>query len=350
MTDRTWTDGGSGTFRDAANWTPRGTPAPGDRLTIDTGEATASHDTLRGLAIALANPRLFQRPDLGPRPPSPPTPVLSLKDTRIAADSTIVTQGEESYYGPRSGIIDAQGRVENDGRIEATTIHSPEQYIGSASLDLHISGEARAGEARDGKARAGEPQQRGCEAPGVFVNKGTLAADFVSGLHIDGNDAGRTDRNALLVNDGTIRATAYGSVGIDTNLIGRGTVLLDSTPAFLPTPPPFVYWGTIAIGADARIVGSGQDFVFNGGHLEIDSTQTCFRALLSDFTHLTDAVVLRDFHVAASGVCHDALTLRGSDGTTERLRFAGHHALSDFTIKDSGDGTVITPAHPTSQA
>jgi hypothetical protein len=327
MTDKTWLNAGVDAFRKATNWNPSGTPVAGDHLSIEQGEATATRYVLQGLDILLTTPRVFGGG------PLPPAPVLALTDSRIAADTTIHTLGEAVQLGsPREGIIQAIGRVENDGTIIAVSQTFSEQ-VAQARIDLNIADVTR---------------PSGLVQPGRFLNFGQLTAGFDSILAISsvGPQSQGQDSNAVLVNDGTITATAFGSVGIDVNLIGQGTVQLNAVPAFLPSPNT-AFAGSVGIGSDVQRVGAGQDFVFDGGHLGIGSVQTRFGATLSAFTHATDQITLQDFHVVQSSFLNNRLVLRDAQGDIERLHFSGVHSLADFTVQDTQFATLITPSHPT---
>jgi hypothetical protein len=138
----------------------------------------------------------------------------------------------------------------------------------------------------------------------------------------------------------------FGSV-LDSGvpLDGKGIVNLEQNPDLLglpSSPGSFEMDGGWGAG-----VGSGQDFVFDGGELVLSGAPGEFNGLLSNFgVNLNDLIEIKEFTVTSHSFANGVLTIDGTNGPSYgpgswSLRF-GSLPLGGFNFHTSGSVTDIT--------
>ena len=100
MTDRAWDDGVAGGWRDPANWTPNGVPAPGDLLTIASGAPAIDGGKITGETIRIVGSVALTTIGVTFEPgPTDPMIVAVRGDAETPTEATILSRGTTSFLG-----------------------------------------------------------------------------------------------------------------------------------------------------------------------------------------------------------------------------------------------------------
>ena len=100
MTDRTWDDGVVGDWRDPANWTPNGLPAPGDLLTIASGAPAIDGGRITGETIRIVGSVALTTIGVTFEPgPADPMIVAVRGDAETPTEAAILSRGTTSFLG-----------------------------------------------------------------------------------------------------------------------------------------------------------------------------------------------------------------------------------------------------------
>jgi hypothetical protein len=347
MTNRTWT-ASSGSFLDAANWSPAGSPQSGDVLTLNSGIADASFDTLSGYTIYLAGSGDTPGPGLTAVDNQPfqdaPDPTLILSQGGIGPGTSVIVPASPLYlpfpYG--FGTLLINGSATNDGTITAAGGWF------SAGGDLDIS------------SYQSFASGTGITSTGFFQNAGDITAELNATINFFAYiEVGQSPSEIVpgaVENNGTVNV--YGSVTTtNDSWIGTGTVNLDYTPGVLGlpgTPGQFVYDRV----DPAMEMSSGLNFAFHGGELILDGSgfvgapqpggQADFDALLTNFGHdSTDLIQISDFTVNSTAFSNGVLDLYSTSHGPfyTSLRFGNLPIIGHLDISQNGPNTDITWAY-----
>jgi hypothetical protein len=365
MTNRTWTNGGTDSFNDPAAWTPDGAPESGDVLTVVEGNPDATDLTLQGLTIGLGANTGIPFSPLGYLP----SPVLTLDGSTIGAGTTIVLaavfrpivfpavhdpvtlstypavdQGTLLVTGPNNPASSLTVST-NDGTIE-TAASGLFAAAGTLTLDIGVL----------------ENSPDSFTAEGYLVNNGVIDASVGSTILLEGPTPFFYPGQSLsgMTNDGTIDVSGtVNDVAVDIS--GTGTINLESSPGYLglPAEGEFILSNTYY---PAPSIGSGQNFVFNGGELVLNPQlfgapiQAIFQGTLSNFGSTPgNTIELQDFILSSASYSAGVLALNGSEtpsnpdnppsGTyqvTDTLKFSGLPRLGHFVFSESAGNTDMT--------
>lgn len=286
MTLRTW-NGRSGSYGNGSNWTPQGTPRPGDTLVVQSGTVTLGNVTLAGVRI-----------DLTGSAAAPP--VLAISNVSIGAGSSVQAGNfvfDINNYN-FSGIIQASGNNSSAGTIGATS----SDFQRAATLTLNITA--------------------GGFSAGRFTNTGTIASNPMGRVNVHAASPGAT-----LVNSGLIDIAGHGT--IDAAVAGTGTMRLE---AAIPLHG-FVAAPELTLGA----IGSGQTIQFVGGDDLKLADLANFHGLISGFDAATtagahDRIELLGHAITASSYANGVLTLQEGAATAGQLRFAAVYSGGSFVL------------------
>jgi hypothetical protein len=157
-------------------------------------------------------------------------------------------------------------------------------------------------------------------------------------------------------NDGTINVS--GTVNdVNVNIDGTGTINLNSSPGYLglpASPGEFIVRDTTN---SPPSIGSGQNFVFNGGELVLSpASPYYFDGTLSNFASTAgNTIELQDFTLSSASYSAGVLTLNGdntkSGGSnpvteiypaTDTLKFSSLPRLGHFVFNEIAGNTDIT--------
>ncbi len=363
MTNRTWTNNGTDSFNDPTAWTPNGAPESGDVLTIAEGSPDATDLTLQGLTIGLGANTGISEPPFGPLG-NLPSPVLTLNGSTIGAGTTIVLPAvfrpillpavinpliRWPYPAVDQGTIFVTGASNdtgaltvstNDGTIETAASNL---FAAAGTLTLDIGGYG------NGDAPPGD---------GLLENNGVIDASRGSTILLEGLYSNAVDFSpgGHMNNDDTINVS--GTVNdVNVDIDGIGTINLDSSPGYLglaASPGKFI----VSDSTNAPpSIGSGQNFVFNGGELVLTpESPYYFDGALSNFGSTPgNTIELQDFTLSSASYSAGVLTLNGvetktggtdpitvSNPVTDTLKFSSLPRLGHFVFNESAGNTDIT--------
>jgi len=307
MTTKVWV-GGTGSFNDPAEWSPTGTPGPGDLAIIQTGTATAERQQLDGFELQLQSP----------------ASVLDVTDVAFGAHFTLSVPP-----GPGGGAtLNAIGFNANHGLIEAVSPAGPQQFAPPFTINVI--------EASDWPG-----------APAIFYNDGTILVQSGQPFAILSQSP-----HAMLINNGMMHLDApFMQADIGVPVWGSGTIetghaITPAASALLLASIPTVEFG----GA----VGTGENIVFDGvAQIYLDKPSH-FDALIHDFvpnpsssyvaSFFQPEIVLRNTPVTFYDVSNDILSLWNGNTLVAQLRFTDFAYTKDnFLVSTSGTTTTIEP-------
>lgn len=100
MTDRTWVEGAVGGWRDGANWSPLGVPAPGDLVTIASGAPTIEGGKITAETIRLLGPVTLSAVGVTFDSSASGAMIIAVRgDAETPTEATILSRGTTSYLG-----------------------------------------------------------------------------------------------------------------------------------------------------------------------------------------------------------------------------------------------------------
>lgn len=285
MTLRTWF-GGTGSFTTAGDWSPAGVPQSGDTALITAGTVDVTRLDISAVSIGLGN---FQ---------SGAAAVLDLKAATVG-DIGLDT----------SGPPDAEGyQTINISQYAIFTGLVAPAFESGGALTINVA------------------------AHGVMVSQGTLSVGGPppGAITIDGG------AGAVLDNQGLIEATGA-SIIIDPNVIGTGTVEMASdTPSTINSQVEFGGY----VGPEQTVLFSGQAAAPSVELLLLDTPRE-FLAGIDGFAG-SDTIDLANTTVTSDDFANGVLTLRDGHSVVADLHFAGSYTTDDFTITESGGGTLVS--------
>ena len=199
-------------------------------------------------------------------------------------------------------------------------------------------------------------------AEGYLVNNGVIDASVGSTILLEGPTPIFYPGQSLsgMTNDGTIDVSGtVNDVAVDIS--GTGTINLEFSPGYLglAAKGEFILSNTYY---PAPSIGSGQNFVFNGGELVLDPQlfgapiQAIFQGTLTNFGSTPgNTIELEDFTLSSASYSAGVLALNGSEtpsnpnnppsGTyqvTDTLKFSSLPRLGHFVFSESAGNTDIT--------
>lgn len=288
-TAQTWF-GGTGNFSDPQNWSPPGSPAATDTLTIKAG-------TVRAVGQTLTNPNI----DLGS---DTSTPTLVLKDATLASTSSIRVQ-TASFDMPQPAFnarIKVVGQVREDGAIDVGTTGTDVNQLFPAHLTIDMDGGSR-----------------------LTMDPGAIwLSSHGSTVQVDA-----PDHKALFVNDGEIEAFG-GTVTMNVSVTGHGAfdVLFNHNDKLA---------GTLDFG---RGVGAGETINLTAGLLRLDRPKT-FQGSIEGFNALS-TIELTDAKVTSSNFADGVLTLFDNHKVEAKLEIAGDFKTDQFAIRNEAGNAFVS--------
>lgn len=100
MTDRNWGSGVVGDWRDPANWTPVGIPAPGDQLTIASGAPTIDGGRVTGETIRILGSMALTAIHVTFEPSAAAPMIVAIRGgVETLTEAAILSQGTTSFTG-----------------------------------------------------------------------------------------------------------------------------------------------------------------------------------------------------------------------------------------------------------
>jgi len=313
MTTKTWV-GGTGSFNDPNDWSPTGTPGPGDIAIIQAGTAIAQEQKLDGFELQLQGP----------------ASVLDISDVVFGAN--FVLSAPPGAGG--AAALNAIGFNANHGLIEVGP--SPEFYEFVPPFTITL---------RDQAPSPGCPR-----AAAVFVNDGTIQLDSGQPFAIKGASA-----DAVLINNGLMDFRAgFAQAEIGVSVLGNGTIdsgrqVMPAGSALLLAFVPHVEFGST--------VGAGESLVIDGSAFVRLDQPSRFHAVIHGFVPLPVSsppnlytsffepeIILANTQVTTYSVADDVLSLWNGSAMVAQLHFADFaYAKANFLVSSSGSSTIIEP-------
>ena len=302
MTNKTWF-GGSGSFTDASDWSPKGVPVAGNKITLSKGTLDVTNQNLTDIPLTMG---------------SFAGATLKLDDSvlgnvRLTSNPATSTETEGKH------TIDVSGLSVLAGKISIGSSY-PVEFADATTINIGENSTLR--------------------------NIGTLAptADYGETLTVNGS------HGSVLLNDGLIEVLGGrggAKVTIGTNVTGSGTIEVGvATPLAEGYPS-----GTVEFKGS---VASGETFEFSGHEgstasyvtLRIDMA-AAFAATIKNFGTTdtvfgrTDTIELEKTIVTSDKFSDGVLTLNDGDHSVAHLHFVGSYTTSDFTMQVVGGDTLI---------
>ena len=289
MTTKTWDDS-TNSFFNAVDWSPTGSPQPGDTAIINAGTVGVSGTSLQALTVEINGS-------------SSASPALALTDAVVGVGTVLASDATSGTVR-----INATGTVVNQGVIS---------FTGPATAQFTTS----LADGADG-------------TPGLLQNLGSIAAIDSSPYFV------ATAAGQALENDGAISlwnpSRGFQIATIGPAVTGSGTILMDAyTQAEL-----------------VQDVGAGQTIQFlNGtaGHALVQIDQASgFHGTIAGFVQ-SDTLTLANvpftaYSYSSTDASHGVLTLTNGSIPAASLAFSGSYQTSDFSLgfTDLGGGRSIT--------
>jgi hypothetical protein len=294
MTLKKW-NGFGASFINAASWSPKGAPQPGDTLLAASGTLTLRHARIDAATIQLTG-----------APADSPT--LDIENVVLSRTCTVTAANDPIDLSrfAFAGTLRAAGWNTNLGTLTATS--SDFQRTAQLEIDLTTGSQPHQGIA-------------------TFVNAGTIACNPMGKVLVHAAAPGAT-----LLNLGLISVAGHAT--LDAAITGTGTIRLGAAM------PLHGFTATPDLTTTAA-VGAGQTIAFLGGDVLHINDLGDFHGLITGFSATPTAGAQDRIELTGHDITGTIWNSNGTIGTLTLLegtavagvlRFAGSHAANPFTL------------------